>query len=107
MNEDKEVQVTAAELRKAMESEMAALLRDVSDAMNRARDGAIIADSEIPVRDAVARFRQKLYERAMQLKADKAAKAAFSPSAQRRRDVAAGQGHSGGQPSDGQRDDSH
>lgn len=107
MNEDKEVQVTAAELHRAMESEMASLLRDVSDAMNRARDGAIIADSEIPVRDAVARFRQKLYEKAAQLKADKAAKAPFSPSAQRRRNAAAGQGPAGREPFDGQRDDSH
>jgi hypothetical protein len=107
MNQDKEVQLTAAELRKSMESEMAALMREVSDAMNTARDGAIIADSEVPVRDAVARFRQKLYEKAVQLKAEKAAEAAFPPSAQRQRHTAPGQGAAGRQPSDGQRDDSH
>jgi hypothetical protein len=37
------------------------------------------------VHDAMARFRQKVYEKAVQMKADKAAKAAFSPSSQRGR----------------------
>jgi hypothetical protein len=107
MNQDKEVQVTQAELQAAMKADMAKLMQEVSDAMNKARDGAIIADSEIPVRDAVARFRQKLYEKAAQLKADKAAKAAFSPSAQCPGHAAERQGPPGRQSSDVQRDDSH
>ena len=107
MNQDKEVQLTQAELRAAVEPDMSALLQEVSEAMNKARDGAIIADSEIVVRDAMARFRQKVYEKAVQLKADKAAKAAFSPSPQRSGNVAAGQGRSAGPSSDGQRNDSH
>lgn len=84
MNQDKDVQITEAELRKAMECEMATLMKEVRDAMNNARDGAIIKDSEGPVREAVARFREKLYQKAAQIKADKAAKAAFSPSSHAR-----------------------
>lgn len=107
MNEDKEVQISPAELRVAAEADVAKLMQEISEAMNKARDGAIIADSEGPVREALARFRQKLYQTAAQLKADKAAKAAFSPSAQRPGQAAQGQGRPRGQPSDGQRDDSH
>ena len=107
MNQDKEVQVTVDELRQAMQADMDRLLQEVGDAMNQARDGAIIADSEYVVRDAMARFRQKVYEQAVQMKADKAAKAAFSPSAQREGNVAKGQGPSGGQPPDGKRHDPH
>jgi hypothetical protein len=106
MNQDKEVQVTLDELRQVMQADMDRLLQEVGDAMNQARDGAIIADSERPVQQAVARFRQLLYQKAAQLKADKAAKAAFSPSAKRAGDVAPGQGDSGRDPSDGQRKDS-
>jgi len=76
-------------------------------ALSEARAGAIIADSEYGVRDAMARFRQKVYQKAVQMKADKAAKAAFSPSAQPPGNVAKGQGPSGSQPPDGQRHDPH
>ena len=107
MNQDKEVQVTLDELRQTMQADMDRLLQEVSDAMNQARDGAIIADSEGPVRDAVARFRQLLYQKAAQMKADKAAKAAFSPSAKRTGNLAKGQGDSRGDASDGQWEDSH
>lgn len=106
MNQDKEVEIGQAELRKAMEADMALLMQEVSTTMNAARDGALIADSEKPVLEAVARFRQKLYQKAVQLKADKAAEAAFSPSAQCAGNAAPGQGASRRQPSDGQRDDS-
>jgi len=57
------------------------VLRETVDALNQARDGAIIADSEWIVRDAMARFKQKVFETGVQLKVDKAAEAAFSPSA--------------------------
>jgi len=78
----KEAKLTAAELRASLEPEMGELLEEVAKAMNSARAGAIIADSEEWVREAMAVFRQKVYERAVQLIADKAAKAAFSPSAE-------------------------
>ena len=88
MNQDKEVRIEPAELEQAMRGEFKELVKETADAMNDARDGAIIADSEWLVRDAMARFRQKVYERAVQMKADKAAKAAFSPSAQSEGSVA-------------------
>ena len=106
MNEDKEVRLEPAELKAAMAGDFEELVRQTAEALNKARDGAIIADSEMIVRDAMARFRQKVYEKAVQMKADKAAKAAFSPSSQRRGDVAQGQGDRPGESPDGQRDDS-
>ena len=73
MNQDKEVQLEPRELEDAMRSEFQQLLRQTADALNKARDGAIIADSEWVVREAMARFRRKVYEKALQMKADKAA----------------------------------
>lgn len=102
MNQDKDVRIEAAELKQAMQAEFEQLLKETADAMNNARNGAIIADSEWVVREAMARFRQKVYEKAVQMKADKAAKAAFPPSAQPERNAAERQGHSGRQPSDSQ-----
>lgn len=58
---------------------MEQLLREVADAINQAPDGAVIAGSEEAVRDAMARFRQRVYELGLQLRTD-AAKAAFPPS---------------------------
>ena len=74
-----EAKITAAELKQALAGDMQQLLEETARSISEARAGAIIADSEEPVRAAVALFRQKLYERAVQLAADKAAKAAFSP----------------------------
>jgi hypothetical protein len=79
MNQDKEVRIEPEELRRAMGAEIEQLVKETADALNNARDGAIIADSEWIVREAIARFRQKVFEKAVQMKADKAAKAAFSP----------------------------
>ena len=107
MNQDKEVRIEPAELKQAMAVEFEQLLKDTADALNNARDGAIIADSEWIVREAMARFRQKVFEKAVQMKADKAAKAAFSPSAQRQGDVAEGQGKPRRESFDGQRHDPH
>jgi hypothetical protein len=75
----KEAQITAEELRQSVAADMEQLLREVARAMNEARAGAIIADSEDPVRQAMALFRQRVYERAVQLGADKAAQAVFFP----------------------------
>ncbi len=59
-------------------------LQEVTAAVNQASDGAIINESEEPVRQAMARLRQAIYQKAIQMKVD-AADAAFSPSAQRPR----------------------
>jgi hypothetical protein len=83
MNENKDVRVEPAELKQAMAEEIEQLAKETAEALNQARDGAIIADSEKIVHDAMARFRQKVYQKAVQIKADKAAKAAFPPGTQR------------------------
>jgi hypothetical protein len=88
VNQGVEVRIEAGELEAAMWGEFQQVLKETADALNQARDGAIIADSEWIVRDAMARFRQKVFEKAVQLKADKAAAAAFSPSVQREGDAA-------------------
>jgi len=88
----KNVKITAEQLTKATEVEYQKLLKQVmnavneapdgaviSDAVNEAPDGAVISGSEELVRDAMARFRQKVYEKAVQLRTQ-AAQAAFSPS---------------------------
>lgn len=78
----KEAWISAEELRQNVAADMDKLLAEVARSINEARAGAIIADSEEIVRQAMAEFRQRVYERAVQLAADKAAKAAFPPSAQ-------------------------
>ena len=78
----KEVRISAAELEQSLGPDWQELLARTAKALNEARAGAIIADSEEIVRQAMAEFRQKVFERGVQLMADKAAKAAFSPCAQ-------------------------
>jgi hypothetical protein len=80
----KEARISAEELEQSLQLEWQELLARTAQALNEARAGAIIADSEEIVRQAMAEFRQKAYERGVQLLADKAAKAAFSPGAQRK-----------------------
>jgi hypothetical protein len=71
--------MTLAQLQKVAGPEVEQLLREVADAINQAPDGAVIAGSEEAVRDAMARFRQRVYQLGLQLRTD-AAKAAFPPS---------------------------
>ena len=72
--------------RKAYEEQMRAeferALREVADAVDGAPRGRVIRDSEEKARDALDRFRQVAYEKAIQMKVN-AAEAAFPPSAQR------------------------
>ena len=77
-----EAKITAQELEESLQAEWKELLDRTAKAISEARAGAIIADSEEIVRQAMAEFRQKVYERAVQLAADKAAKAAFPPCTQ-------------------------
>ena len=79
----KDVKITAEQLTKAMDAEYRKLVKQVQDAVNQAPDGAVISGSEELVRDAMARFRQKVYEKAIQLRTE-AAQAAFSPSEERK-----------------------
>lgn len=61
-------------------------LQEVTAAVNQAPEGTLIDASEEPVREALARLRQAIYQKAIQMKVD-AAEAAFSPSPARRRRV--------------------
>jgi len=76
--------ITASQLKKAVRGEVDTLIEEVVKAVNRAQPGRIIADSEEPVRQASALFRQHLYERAVQLR-QQHSEAAFSPCARRQR----------------------
>jgi hypothetical protein len=76
-----DTRITAEELEAAMSGELKYLFAEVAEAMNTADPGRIIADSEEPVRDANAAFRQRLFEKAVCLLQNK--QEAFSPSAQR------------------------
>ena len=90
-------QVSAEQLKQALATDFSRLAEEVAKAMNEARDGRIIADSEEPVRDASAVFRQRLYEKVLSLLQEK--REAFSPSAQRAEE----QGQAGDDASNGQR----
>jgi len=77
--EDKKV--TAEEIAALLTEDVRALAEEMAAAMNEARSGRIIADSEEPVRDAHGRFRQQAYQKVLSLL--QAKQGAFSPSAQR------------------------
>jgi hypothetical protein len=77
--EDK--RVAPEEIEAALAADFRALAEQMAAAMNQARDGSIIADSEEPVRDAHAAFRQQAYQKALDLL--QAKQEAFSPSARR------------------------
>ena len=72
--------ITAKELQLAMEQEFAEMVQEVVEAMNSAKAGSIIADSEEPVRDANAKFKQQIFQKALGLLQKK--QEAFSPSAE-------------------------
>lgn len=72
--------ITAKELQLAMEQEFTEMIQEVVEAMNNAEAGSIIADSEEPVRDANAKFKQQIYQKALSLLQKK--QEAFSPSAE-------------------------
>src|SRR5215204_2471448 len=65
-------------LRKRMLAEFERTVTEVADAVDGAKAGRLIRDSEEPARVALDRFRQVMYETAMQGKMD-AAEAAFPP----------------------------
>ena len=68
-----------SQLREALSGDLEELFDQVSSAVNEAQAGRIIADSEEAVRDAMSRFRQRVYEKALGLR-NAAEEAAFSPS---------------------------
>jgi len=76
--EDKKI--TPEELKAAWAKDMDQLAERVAAAMNSARAGNIIDESEEPVRDANAEFRQRMYQKAVDLLQDKDMQEDFSPS---------------------------
>jgi hypothetical protein len=76
--EDKKI--TPEELKAAWAKDVDELAAKVAAAMNAAQPGNIIDDSEEPVRDANAEFRQRLYQKAVTLLQDKQLQEDFSPS---------------------------
>ena len=94
MQEDR---INVEELKQAMAEDIERLAEKVAAAMNAAKEGHIIAETEELVRDANAEFRERAYEKAIRLLQNK--QEAFSPSAQR----APEQGQAIDNASDGQR----
>ncbi len=70
--------ITAAELLEGLDLDLKEMAQKVADAINNATPGAIIAESEEPVRDANAVFRRRVFQKAIDLLEDN--QEAFSPS---------------------------
>ena len=73
--------VSVEEIKQAIVADVDRLAEAVAQAMNTAQDGRIIADTEEPVRQAHAVFREQSYEKVIHLLQTK--QEAFSPSARR------------------------
>jgi len=68
--------ITKEQLKAKLSTDYDALLGKITDAINKAELGAIIDQSEEPVRDANAQFRERAYQEAISLLDEQA----FSPS---------------------------
>jgi hypothetical protein len=68
--------ITKEQLKANLSTDYDALLDKITDAINNAELGAIIDQSEEPVRDANAQFRERAYQEAISLLDERA----FSPS---------------------------
>ena len=84
MDEMKLPEIETEKLAELLKNDIQECIADVTEAVNTARTGAVIDDSEEPVRMATGKLRQKIFEKALQMKVD-AAEAAFSPSQQGKR----------------------
>lgn len=71
--------IDAGKLKELLKKDFEDCIAEVIEAIDTARSGSIIDDSEEPVRTATGKLRQKIFEKALQMKMD-AAQAAFSPS---------------------------
>jgi hypothetical protein len=92
-----EKQVSVEEVKQVLAADFDQLAQEVAKAMNAAQAGRIIADTEEPVHDATAVFREQAYEKALGLLQQR--QEAFSPSARR----TAKQRRAADHPPDGQR----
>lgn len=71
--------ITKEQLKKVLSVDVDRLVDDVVEAINNAKPGSIIDDSEEPVRDAAGQFRRMLFQKAIELRGQSEA---FSPSVQ-------------------------
>ena len=94
--------ISVKELTKVLNSDIEKLLEQVAQAVNGAQPGRIIADSEEPVREASAQFREQLYQKALELR-QRQDEPDFSPSPQFTKNNVAQQGQADDKLSDGQR----
>lgn len=69
--------ITKEQLKHALSGDFDNLINEVVEAVNQAKPGHIIDDSEEPVRDAAGQFRRLLFEKALELRSQREA---FSPS---------------------------
>jgi hypothetical protein len=74
-------QVSVEELKQRLAADFDQFVAAVAQTLNAAQAGRIIADTEEPVRQAHAVFRERAYEKAIRLLQDR--QEAFSPSARR------------------------
>jgi len=86
------VQVCTESFVEAMRQETEQMLREVMQAVNQAPDGAWINASETKVRDRIGEYRTRVFEKALQMRAD-AVEGAFSPGGRGQRRALEGQGH--------------
>ena len=89
--------VSVEEWKQALAADFDQLAQEVAAAMNAAKAGHLIADTEEVVRDAHAQFRERAYAQAIRLLQSK--QEAFSPSAPRTSE----QGLAADHPSAGER----
>lgn len=75
-----EARITPEELKAKLQADFDRLTGQMCEAINGAELGRIITDSEEPVRDAHAEFRQSAYQKVIDLLAEKLGQEAFSPS---------------------------
>ena len=81
MDELKVPNIEAKKLKELLTKDFEECIAEVVQAIDTAKTGSIIDDSEEPVRAATGKLRQKIFQKALQMKID-AAQAAFSPSGQ-------------------------
>ena len=74
-------EINDRKLKELLKKDFEDCIAEVVEAIDTAKAGSIIDDSEEPVRIATGKLRQKIFEKALQLKVD-AAQAAFPPSGQ-------------------------
>jgi hypothetical protein len=96
------VKVSPQAFRQAMRQETERMLDEVMTAVNDAPDGAWINASEMKVRDVMAEYRRRVFEKALQMKTD-AAEGAFSPGEPANRQADEQQGSGGAKHPDRQR----